>query len=111
MIGICDFCGKEKVLAFGNGFHGCYCADCIRLNIQENKGLLKTMRPVSRRSKGQQPGAGKSTVADRMGQYENRKRQLRRKGSKRKTGIIVGTSFMGNYDRCIFHPLIYSGDK
>ena len=58
--GPCEFCGKEKVLAFGNGFHGCYCADCIRLNIQENKGLLKTMRPVSMRNMRKQSGAGAS---------------------------------------------------
>ena len=49
--GTCDFCGQEKVLADGNGFHGCYCADCIKLNIEENQELLKTMGSKKKRKK------------------------------------------------------------
>ena len=41
MIGICDFCGKEKELADGCSFHDPYCTDCIQMDIDFDQNLLK----------------------------------------------------------------------
>ena len=45
MIGICEFCGKEKEIGESTPFHGFYCIDCMRMNIQYDKESIIKMKP------------------------------------------------------------------
>lgn len=47
----CEFCGREKQTANGNSFHGCYCAECLRLEIEQAKECLKELKPSKNRKK------------------------------------------------------------
>ena len=45
MIGECEFCGKEKELGNSTPFHGFYCLDCMRMNIEYDKESISDMKP------------------------------------------------------------------
>lgn len=44
MIGKCEFCGSEKELGESTPFHGFYCMDCMRMNIQYDKESIAEMK-------------------------------------------------------------------
>ena len=45
MIGKCEFCGKEKELGNSTPYHGFYCLDCMRMNIEYDKESISDMKP------------------------------------------------------------------
>ena len=49
MMGKCDFCGNEKELGNSTPFHGFYCVDCMRMNIQFDKESIAKMKPKRRK--------------------------------------------------------------
>lgn len=50
MVGICEFCGKEKELGDATPFHGFYCRGCLEMNIEYDKEVLKNMKPKRKKS-------------------------------------------------------------
>lgn len=50
MVGTCEFCGKEKELGEATPFHGFYCRDCLKMNIQYDKDVLKNMKSQRKKS-------------------------------------------------------------
>lgn len=48
-LGKCEFCGNEKELGDSTPFHGFYCADCMRMNIEYDKQSISKMKPKRRR--------------------------------------------------------------
>ena len=48
MIGICEFCAKEKELGKSTPFHGFYCMDCLRMNIEYDRESIRKMKPQKR---------------------------------------------------------------
>ena len=60
MIGICEFCGQEKDLGEATPFHGFYCSDCLKLNIENDREVLKKMKSGKRRK----ISAGESKSSD-----------------------------------------------
>lgn len=44
MIGKCEFCGEEKELGDSTPFHGFYCLDCMRMNIQYDKESMSKIK-------------------------------------------------------------------
>lgn len=49
MIGKCGFCGEEKELGNSTPFHEPYCLDCMRMNLQFERGAIAEMKPKRRR--------------------------------------------------------------
>lgn len=49
MIDVCEFCGKEKELGDSTPFHGFYCMDCMRMNIEYDKESIAKMKPKRKR--------------------------------------------------------------
>ena len=45
---ICDFCGKEALTANGNAFHGCYCEECLKLEIEQAKECLVEIKGIKK---------------------------------------------------------------
>lgn len=41
----CEFCGQERQTASGNSFHGGYCSECLRIEIEQAKECLKELKP------------------------------------------------------------------
>lgn len=49
MISICEFCGNEKEVGDPTPFHGSYCAECMRMNIDYDKESIAKMKPKRRK--------------------------------------------------------------
>lgn len=49
MIGKCEFCGKENELGNATPFHGFYCKECMRMNIEYDKESISEMKPKRRK--------------------------------------------------------------
>lgn len=49
MIGICEFCGNEKEVGDSTPFHGFYCMDCMKMNIEYDKESIAKMKPRRKR--------------------------------------------------------------
>ncbi len=49
MMGICEFCGNEKELGESTPFHGFYCMDCMRMNIEHDKESMSKMESKRRK--------------------------------------------------------------
>lgn len=54
MTGKCDFCGNEKELGDSTPFHGYYCVDCMRMNIQHDREAISKMKKRCRKRITQQ---------------------------------------------------------
>lgn len=46
---VCEFCGKEKEVGDATPFHGFYCADCMRMNIEFDKESISKMKAKRRK--------------------------------------------------------------
>ncbi len=49
MFSVCEFCGNEKEVGDPTPFHGSYCADCMRMNIEYDKESIVKMKPQKRK--------------------------------------------------------------
>lgn len=45
MISVCEFCGNKKEVGDPTPFHGNYCVDCMRMNIEYDKESITKMKP------------------------------------------------------------------
>lgn len=45
----CEFCGIEKELGQSTPFHGFYCMDCMKMNIEYDKESIRGMKPERRK--------------------------------------------------------------
>lgn len=50
MTDICDFCGKEKEVGDSTPFHGFYCMDCMKMNIQYDKESIAGMKSAKKKA-------------------------------------------------------------
>lgn len=50
-IGMCEFCGKEKELGDSTPFHGFYCMECMKMNIEYDRESIKKMKPIKNTGK------------------------------------------------------------
>lgn len=48
MIGVCEFCGEKKEVGVATPFHGNYCTDCMRMNIEFDKESIAGMKRTRR---------------------------------------------------------------
>ena len=53
MKGTCEFCGMEKDVGNPTPFHGTYCIDCMKMNIQNDREAITAMKQTKTpRTKG-----------------------------------------------------------
>lgn len=45
MLGICEFCGKEKEVGESTPFHGTYCKECMQVNMDYDCKIIEKMQP------------------------------------------------------------------
>jgi len=45
MLSVCEFCGQEKEVGNSTPFHGFYCMDCMKMNIEYDKESIAKMKP------------------------------------------------------------------